>query len=215
MSEMNLRPDDPRIAMMTASKHFYGLGWMVGTAGNLSARRADGRVWITASGRHKGTLGSGDFVLVDPDGTVAARGSAQDRPSAETSIHLALYRLFPWAGAVYHVHTVEASIVSDLASAGALALPPLEMVKGLGVWDPDPRVAIPVLQNHADVPLIAREIEERFGAAGPDVPALLIHGHGATVWGRDCEAALHHVEVLEFIFRYMVTARLVGLRAEV
>lgn len=211
MGEMNLRPDDPRIDMMAASRHFYGLGWMVGTAGNLSARRPDGRIWITASGRHKGTLGAGDFVLVEPDGAVTARSSERDRPSAETSIHLALYRLFPWAQAVYHVHTVEATIVSDLARSGALPLPPVEMVKGLGVWDPEPRVSIPVLANHADVPLIARELEERFPTEPPDVPAVLIHGHGATVWGKDCEAALHHVEVLEFIFRYMVTARLVGL----
>lgn len=211
MTEMNLRPDDARIAMMGASKHFYGLGWMVGTAGNLSARRADGRAWVTASGRHKGTLGATDFVLVDPDGGVAARERPTDRPSAETSIHLALYRLFPDVKAVYHVHSVEASIVSNLASSGAIGLPPLEMLKGLGVWDAEPDVALPVFDNHADVPRIAAEIEERFSAAPPAVPALLIHGHGATVWGRDTEAALHHVEVLEFIFRYMVTARLVGL----
>ncbi|GMV38828.1 MAG: methylthioribulose-1-phosphate dehydratase [Myxococcales bacterium] len=209
-SEMKLRAGDPRVAMMRASRRFYGLGWMVGTAGNLSARRDDGRIWITASGRHKGTLGSPDFVLVDPDGVVAARGLPEDRPSAETTIHLALYRLFPAAKAVYHVHTVEASVVSDLAGGQDIALPPVEMIKGLGVWDGDPRVSIPVFANQPDVPRIAAEIEQRFAANPPAVPALMIHGHGATVWGRTTEAALHHVEVLEFIFRYMVTSRLVG-----
>ena len=61
---------DPRPTLIAAASHFYQLGWMVGTAGNLSARISDGSFWITASGRHKGQLNSGDFVRVALNGTV-------------------------------------------------------------------------------------------------------------------------------------------------
>ena len=46
---------DLRSDLIAAAKHFYDRGWMVGTAGNLSARLPDGSFWITASGARKGS----------------------------------------------------------------------------------------------------------------------------------------------------------------
>ena len=61
---------DPRESLIYAATNFYQKGWMVGTAGNLSARLSDGSFWITASGRPKGQLTSEDFVRVDLEGKV-------------------------------------------------------------------------------------------------------------------------------------------------
>jgi len=183
----------------------------VGTAGNLSARMPDGSFWITASGRNKGQLSIGDFIRIAPDGTVLEQSSADVRPSAETSIHQAIYSLFPDAQACYHVHSIEANLVSHFTDGDTLPLPPLEMLKGLGVWEENPNVAIPVFANHLEVPRIAGDICERFKATSPPMSVLLIRHHGVTVWASSLEGARNYLEVAEYIFRYMVAARNVGI----
>lgn len=203
---------DPRATLITTAKHFYQLGWMVGTAGNLSARMPNQSFWITASGRNKGQLSLGDFIRIGLDGTVLEQLSPDKRPSAETSIHQAIYSLFPNAQACYHVHSIEANLVSHFSDEDSLPLPALEMLKGLGVWDENPNVAMPVFPNHLKVPQIASDICDRFGAALPPVSALLIRNHGVTVWASSLEQARNYLEVAEYIFRYMVAARQVGIK---
>lgn len=203
---------DPRPTLIAAAGHFYQLGWMVGTAGNLSARMPDGSFWITASGRQKGQLNIGDFIRIALDGTVLEQPSPDVRPSAETSIHQVIYSLFPKAQACYHVHSIEANLVSLFTDGDTLPLPPLEMLKGLGIWEENPQVAIPVFANHLEVPRIASDIYERFKIAPPPVSVLLIRNHGVTVWASSPEAAHNYLEIAEYIFRYIVAARKVGLK---
>jgi methylthioribulose-1-phosphate dehydratase len=201
---------DPRPGLVAASRCFYGHGWMLGTAGNLSARLPDGSFWITVSGRAKGELQPDDFIRIAQDGEVLDRHQPGDKPSAETSIHQAIYGCFPEAEACYHVHSIEANLVSRLATKEDLPLPGIEMLKGLGVWEENPKVTMPVFDNHLYVPRIAAEICQRFQVSPPQVPALLIRDHGITVWAPSQAAARHYVELVEYIFRYMVSARQVG-----
>lgn len=202
---------DPRLTLISTAGHFYQLGWMVGTAGNLSTRMPDGSFWITASGRNKGQLSLDDFIRISPDGTVIEKPVPDARPSAETSIHQAIYSLFSEAQACYHVHSIEANLVSNFTTGDSLPLPPLEMLKGFGVWEENPKVVMPVFANHLEVPQIARDIEERFKAAPPSINALLIRNHGVTVWASSPEVARNSLELAEYIFRYMVAARNAGI----
>lgn len=203
---------DPRPTLIADARHFYQLGWMVGTAGNLSARMSDRSFWITASGRSKGQLTLDDFIRIALDGTVLEKASENIRPSAETSIHQAIYSLFPEAQACYHVHSIEANLVSRFTDGDVLPLPPLEMLKGLGVWEDNPKVAMPIVANHLEVPRIASDICDRFQATPPRVSALLIRDHGVTVWAASPEGARNSLEVAEYLFRYMVAARNLGIR---
>ncbi len=211
---------DPRPTLIAAARQFYQLGWMVGTAGNLSTRMPDGSFWITASGCNKGKLTTSDFVRMTLDACsgkayLAPTQPAPDRrPSAETSIHAAIYSLFPDAQACYHVHSIEANLVSRFVTTNALPLPPLEMLKGLGVWEENPQVTMPVFANQLEVPQIASEIRDRFNATTPSVPALLIRDHGVTVWASSLERASNYLESAEYIFRYMLAARKIGIRLD-
>lgn len=198
---------DPRPALIAAASHFYQLGWMIGTAGNLSTRISVDSFWITASGKQKGKLSEKDFVCLTLDGKVLSRPHPDSRLSAETSIHQAIYALFPEAQACYHVHSVEANLVSRFTDSDILPLPPLEMLKGLGVWEENPQVAMPVFENYLEVPRIAGEIRDRFQSSPPAIPALLIRNHGVTVWASSPAAAQNHLEIVEYIFRYLVAAR--------
>ncbi|MGD1809572.1 methylthioribulose 1-phosphate dehydratase [Dapis sp. BLCC M126] len=202
--------DDPRESLIYAATHFYQKGWMVGTAGNLSARLPDNSFWITASGRPKGKLTKQDFVRVDINGQVLEKPNPSFRPSAETSIHQTIYQYFPEAKACYHVHSIEANLVSNLTEGNGLVLPSLEMLKGLGIWEENPWVEIPLFVNHLEVKKIADEISARFLESPPKIPALLIHNHGVTVWANSPESAYHYIELVEYIFRYMTAARQVS-----
>jgi methylthioribulose-1-phosphate dehydratase len=199
---------DLRQDLVAAARYFHGRGWMWGTAGNLSARMADGSFWITASGKSKGELSDTDFIRMCPDGTIE-KPTENLKPSAETSIHEAIYALFPEAMACYHVHSIEANLVSNFTQETMLKLPNLEMVKGFGIWEENPNCFMPLFDNHLEVPLIGQEIRDRFAQEPPQIPALLIRNHGVTVWGRSTEDARNKIELAEYIFRYMVQARLV------
>jgi len=199
---------EPCQALAEMARDFHGRGWMAGTAGNLSARdRADpNSFWITASGQAKGRLDTGDFLRMGvADDQVLELGRPGIKPSAEVSIHRVIYQLFPAVRACLHVHTVDASLAVSRSGTDAtnLPLPPLEMIKGLGIWEENPRVTLPLFTNWLDVSAIAAEIEARFRAAPPPVPALMIHHHGVTAWGESLQEAYNRVEIVEFLMSYL------------
>lgn len=200
---------DPRDLLADIARLFYSRGWMAGTAGNLSLRLEDGSFWITASGKLKGRLHREDFLLVAPGGEVLERGRPDDRPSAETSLHDTIYRLTPEARACFHVHSIPGNVAARLVEGegGSLRLPALEMIKGFGIWEEDPAVALAIFPNHAQVPRIAEEVGARFVAEPPRVPGFLIRDHGLTAWGRNADAALNHVELFEYLFSFMIAVR--------
>ncbi len=201
---------EPRAALVEIARDFHARGWMSGTAGNLSARVDAGHFWITASGKPKGRLDTDDFLLVRvADGSVTEKRRGDDRPSAETHIHAALYRRFAAARACLHGHSVNAALAADRARRGAkaLRLPPIEMLKGFDIWQQDPKVDLPLFDNTLDVARIAAAIEARFRKAPPAVTALMIRGHGPTVWGSGLQDAYNRFEVLDFLLHYAARRR--------
>lgn len=197
---------EPCVALIAIARDFHARGWMAGTSGNLSVRHDADSFWITASGGPKGRLNDGDFVRVAiADCAELERIDPQAKLSAESSIHCAVYQLFATARACLHVHTVDATRVSLRAPATAtsLTLPPIEMLKGLDIWELHPQVELALFENLLEVPRIAEAIRQRFGAQPPRVPALLIRGHGVTVWGENLQQAYNRVEVVEFLLSYL------------
>src|SRR2546425_8667407 len=90
-------------SLVAISRSFYARGWVLGTSGNFSAvlSREPLRLAITASGADKGRLEPGQVLEIDGD---ARRLGGTGRPSAETSLHLAVVRARR-AGAVLHTHS--------------------------------------------------------------------------------------------------------------
>jgi methylthioribulose-1-phosphate dehydratase len=199
-----------RAALVEIARDFHARGWMSGTAGNLSARADDGHFWITASGKPKGRLDENDFLLIRAnDGTVVEKRRADDKPSAETTIHAALYRLFPDAHACLHGHSVEGVRATRRAKKGAkvMRLPPIEMVKGFDIWQQNPKVDLPMFGNVLDVNRIAAEIENRFKKTAPALTALMVRDHGPTVWGASVQEAYNRFEILDFLLRCAAVPR--------
>lgn len=199
---MTLNDLSPRAALVEIAQDFHARGWMSGTAGNLSARADTEHFWITSSGVPKGQLEESDFLLVRiQDGVVVERAAPGNKPSAETAIHQTIYSLFPEAQACLHGHSVDGCLASGRAKRGAkaLRLPAIEMLKGFDIWQQNPKVDLPLFENALDVAKIAAEIGKRLGKKPPALSALMIRGHGATVWGRGLQEAYNRFECLEFI----------------
>lgn len=189
-------------ALASLSRRLYRKGWMEGTGGNLSMR-VEGRILITPSGAHKGRIHAEDILELNEEGVPI--GDDARKPSAETSIHRAIYRVLPHAGAIIHVHTPEA-ILTSLLDKEEIRLPPLEVIKGLGVALPEEAPPIPIFENDPFVERIAECIERRLKALSSPLPALLIRNHGTTAWGDTLEDALRHIELAEFCFRVMIAS---------
>ncbi|WP_067686015.1 bifunctional S-methyl-5-thioribose-1-phosphate isomerase/methylthioribulose 1-phosphate dehydratase [Nocardia jejuensis] len=175
------------------ARGLYANGWMPGTAGNISVRAGDAAV-ITASGLSKGELAATDTVTVAV--ADSAPLSAEGRkPSAETTIHTAIYRARD-AVAVVHVHPPHATALSIGAGDTRVRFSGYELIKGLGGRRPD-AIDIPVFANHAEVPRIGVDIE-KYLIEHPDAPPVLfIAGHGITTWGASLAQARDRAECLE------------------
>jgi methylthioribulose-1-phosphate dehydratase len=98
-----------------AAREFYRRGWVLGTSGNFSAvkSRDPMRIAITASGLEKGKLDDTSFLELDGDANIL---SGSGKPSAETKLHLSIYRERPNAGSVLHTHSVWGTILSIMGT---------------------------------------------------------------------------------------------------
>jgi methylthioribulose-1-phosphate dehydratase len=182
--------------LIRAGRFFFERGWVPATAGNFSARLDARHLLITASGRHKGELDAEGFLVVTPEGEVLPPGG---KPSAETALHLMLYRREPLLGAVLHTHSLPATLLSRLSPRGVV-LEGYEVQKALpGVDSHTARVEVPVFPNDQDIPRLAARVED-FLRVHPGTWGYLIEGHGLYTWGRTVVEARRHVEAFEFLF---------------
>jgi methylthioribulose-1-phosphate dehydratase len=175
--------------------------WFYGTSGNLSIRVSGSPLsfLVTASGKDKRKTTCEDFLLVDGDGNPAE--DTDLKPSAETLLHLEIYRRTN-AGCSLHVHTVDNNVISELyGDSREVVFKGQEIIKAFGLWNEDAELRLPIIPNHADIPLLASELVRHIqGASG----AVLIRNHGITVWGKDAFEAKKHLEAYEFLFNYHV-----------
>ena len=164
------------------------------TSGNISARLDETTAAVTKSGIDKGELVEGDIMVAD------IRAPAPEGSSAETELHLALYRDRPAVGAILHVHSNVATVASRLyEKAGIITLSGWELQKALaGQQTHEATVRIPVLSNRQDIPALAGEVSARL-AGEPDAVAFLIAGHGLYAWGGTIAEARRHVVALEHL----------------
>lgn len=186
--------------------HWLGAkGWAPATGGNMSVRENADWCWLSESGKDKGSLTVDDFLQVE---IATDRAPSGRKPSAETGLHTLIYRLYPEANAVLHVHTVNATVLSRVEKMTTLKLAGYEMQKSLsGQTSHLDTVSIPLFDNDQDIPALARRIEI-YARQTPLSYGFLLRGHGLTCWGRSVAEARRHLEGLEFLFECEMQRRL-------
>jgi methylthioribulose-1-phosphate dehydratase len=186
-------------ALAAEAARLAALGWMRGTAGNLSLvlEREPLRLAVTASGIDKGALTPADVVLIDERGAPVDPAETR-RPSAEGALHARIAAL-TGAGAVVHVHPLAAVLAADAHPAGVM-LEGLEMLKGIGRAAKGDRVRLPVVANSQDMAALGERVA---AALEPGVPAVLVARHGLYTWGADLQQARHHAEIVVWLLEFV------------
>jgi methylthioribulose-1-phosphate dehydratase len=175
------------------------------TSGNFSRRLNEDWIGVTRSGVDKGELMEADILPVPlseplPGGT-----------SAETPLHLALYRDRPEVGAVLHIHSHAATLISQMHEAsGELIFRGYEMQKAFaGQTTHAAAYAVPVFPNSQDIPTLATEVSARL-AREPAAVGYLLAGHGLYAWGKTIAEARRHVMAFEFLMTCDLHKRRLG-----
>lgn len=195
-----------RLAQLVTTCHWIGAkGWAPATGGNMSIRQDAEWCWLSESGRDKGRLTNEDFLQVDIATNQVPSGR---KPSAETGLHTLVYRLFPEANVVLHVHTVNATVLSRIEKGPTLNISGYEMQKTLtGQQTHLDTVPIAIFDNDQDIDALAKRIEQH-AEQTPLNYGFLLRGHGLTCWGKDVAEARRQLEGLEFLFECEMQRRL-------
>lgn len=182
--------------LVEVGRALYARGMVPATSGNFSCRLSDGAMAITVSGRHKGRLTPTDIMRA------SAAGESLDgnRPSAETLLHVQIYRRFPEVRCVLHPHSVNATLISK-NRRGSLELQDYELLKAFpGVDTHEARVQVPIFANDQDIARLAAEVDAWMDAHDGPVHGYLIAGHGFYTWGASVDDTMRHIEAFEFLF---------------
>ena len=186
-----------------AGREFYRRGWVLGTSGNFSmllARRPL-RISVTASGIEKGNLDETNFLELDDDAEIL---QGFGKPSAETLLHLCIYRHIPRARSILHTHSVWGTILSDhFYESGFIEIEGYEMLKGLsGVATHEHRERVPIVDNSQDYVALSHVIENVL-RENPECHGIYLRRHGLYTWGETVADAKRHVEIFEFLFEVL------------
>jgi methylthioribulose-1-phosphate dehydratase len=182
--------------LCAAGRELHASGMVPATSGNLSTRLPDNRILITVSGAHKGRLDESHVMLLSD----AGKPLSVDQPSAETALHVQIYRRFPEVNAVLHPHSLSATLLSRL-NGSECVLEGYELLKALpGITTHESRISIPNFPNDQDIDRLAGRIDDWMDKNGPAI-GYLISSHGFYTWGNTINTALRHAEALEFLFK--------------
>ena len=181
--------------LVEAGRQLAKQGMVPATSGNFSARMSNGDIAITQSGVHKGRMTKSHIMTIAADGTPLD----DNRPSAETLLHVQLYKRYPDIDAVLHVHSMRSTLLSQLEEIG-VTLKGYELLKALpGIDTHETSIEIPIFDNDQDIARLADKVDT-FMAVNEAVCAYLIRGHGLYAWGESIQQALNAVEALDFMF---------------
>jgi L-fuculose-phosphate aldolase len=181
-----------REAVAGACRRLAEAGLVLGTAGNVSARRGD-RVAITPTGAVLAEIEGDRIPVVELDGGVV---EGELEPTSELDLHLGVYRRFD-AGAVIHTH-------APMATALSCVIDELPCVHyGMLLLGGTVRVAPYATFGTAE--LAASVIEALEGRT-----AALMANHGAIAYAAEVEAAVEASLLLEWACTVFWRARAIG-----
>lgn len=173
-----------REQMAEHGRSLFDRGLTFGSAGNLSARLADGFL-ITPTNVCLGRLDPARITKLDLRGNHVSG----DKPSKEAFLHLAMYDERPSAGAVVHLHTTHSVAVS--------------VIDGIDPADPIPPITAYYVMRVGRLILLPYHPPGDLALAGAvrEVASkhhsILLANHGPVVAGADLDAAVYATEELE------------------
>lgn len=183
-----------RETIVALSRSLFERGYAHGSAGNISARLPDGFL-VSPTNSSMGRLIPERLSKLHFDG----RHVSGDPPSKEAALHLGVLNAQPEAGAVVHLHSTYATILSCLA-------------------DTDPNHALPAITPYlvmrvGRVPMVpysppgSQKLADAVAEKALTHRAVLMANHGFVVTGRTFEDAVMNAEEFEENAKLLVLTR--------
>lgn len=163
-----------------AGFEFYRRGWVMGTSGNFfGGRRSQAFNALHHIERQRQRRARRNAFLKIDDNAEILQGFG--KPSAETMIHLTIYRMMKNVGSILHTHSVWGTILSDVFfETGAIEIEGYEMLKGLaGVKTHEHRELVPIVENSQDY-IALRTLSKTFCAKTRNATAFICAATGFT-----------------------------------
>jgi L-fuculose-phosphate aldolase len=172
---------DEREAVASASRHLAEKGLVIGTAGNISARKDD-LVAVTPTGSDLAFVTPEMVTVIDLDGNVV---DGELAPTSEVPLHTGIYRGTN-ALAITHAHAMASTALSCTHDE----LPPLHYsCLGLGGA---PRTA-------AYATFGSQELADNVIKALQGRNAAMMQNHGSVAYGSTMDQAVERLELLEWL----------------
>src|ERR1700693_293536 len=172
---------DEREAVAAASRHLAQKGLVIGTAGNISARKGD-LVAVTPTGADRSTVAAEMVTVIDLEGEHVDGDLAA---TSEVPLHTGIYAATN-ALAVTHAH----AMASTALSCSHDELPPLHY-SGLGLGGA-PRTA-----RYATFG--TKELADNVIEALQGRNAAMMQNHGSVAYGSTMDQAVERLELLEWL----------------
>jgi L-fuculose-phosphate aldolase len=172
---------DERESVAAASRHLAQKGLVIGTAGNISARKGD-LVAVTPTGADLATVTAEMVTVIDLEGEVVDGDLA---PTSEVPLHTGIYAATN-ALAITHAHAMASTALSCCFDE----LPPLHYsCLGLGGA---PRTAAYATFGSEE---LARNVLEALQGRN----AAMMQNHGSVAYGSKMAEAVERLELLEWL----------------
>lgn len=168
--------------VLDAGNKLLAKGLVAGTWGNISLKISENQMVVTPSGKNYETLTTEDIVVMNID---SHEYIGDIKPSSESKLHAALYRLRPDIRAIIHTHSNYASIVA--AARKSLSLKGCKAQELIGDHIPITKYAVSSTKG----------LEKNVLKAIGDKNAVLLANHGAFCVGHDMDIAFKTCDMME------------------
>ena len=202
-------PEHPANLICSLCRSFYHLGWVTGTGGGTSIKKAD-HIFIAPSGVQKELIVPSNIFVMEHKSRSYLRKPLGLKPSACTPLFLAAFDR--GAECCIHTHSQWAVLVTLLVDRTALQngenikdkcfeIETIEQIKGIpkgrgkGMLSYYDKLRIPIIENTAHEEDLTASLEEAM-EKHPDSCACLVKRHGVYVWGDDVQKAKTQAERL-------------------
>ncbi len=190
-----MRMEEERNEVVAFGNKMIATGLTTGTGGNVSVfNREEGLIAVSPSALDYADTRPEDVVLVSLEGEVV---DGTRKPSSETPLHLAHYRIRPDVCGVAHTHSVFATTIATLR----WEIPPMHYLVAFS----GRKVPIAPYATHGTEEL-ARVTSEAIGREN----AVLMANHGLIAVGVDLAAAFATAEIVELMAQVYYQAKCIG-----
>ena len=173
-----------RHEMVRHAKSLYERGYVVGSAGNLSLKLADGTFLVTPTGSSFGFLQADELSHIKENGELLSG----KEPTKEVYFHLACYKAHPDINAVVHLHSTYSTLLASCEDlTDGIPIMPFTPYFVMKIGE----VGILPYRKPGD-PKIAEDVWEKRAYT-----SLLMANHGLIVCKRTLADAVYAAEELE------------------